>query len=290
MVIRPADRREAVVHAVDGAVGRRRGEGRPCAGGADAEAGLFALHVAAGLIDEGGVDRAVLRKLRCRVQFSRKKNAEADGQHEEHREKQCPSLPLVFHIPPEGEAERGGNQQNADQFNQIGSRVRVFKRMRRVHAEEAAAVRSELLNRNLTRCRALRNDLAGHDGSVRSSNRLKQIDLIVAVKILNDALRSKDDGNNKRQRKQNIDNAPDHIHPEAADAGLLYLDKSADQREQHGDARRGGKKVLHGEAEHLRQVAHGAFAGIGLPVGVRHKADGVVERKVPAKCRRNAAG
>jgi hypothetical protein len=44
-----------------------------------------------------------------------------------------------------------------------------------------------------------------------------------------------------------------------------------------GDARRGRDEVLDGEAGHLGQIGHGAFAAVVLPVGVGDEADGGVE-------------
>jgi hypothetical protein len=54
----------------------------------------------------------------------------------------------------------------------------------------------------------------------------------------------------------------------------------ADQRDEDRHARRGGDEVLHRERGQLGQIAHGALAAVGLPVGVGGEAHGRVERKV----------
>ncbi|OIQ82757.1 hypothetical protein GALL_354410 [mine drainage metagenome] len=59
-------------------------------------------------------------------------------------------------------------------------------------------------------------------------------------------------------------------------------DEATDQRDDDHDAGGGGEKVLHREPKHLRQVAHGGFAAVSLPVGVGRKADRGVERGVRA--------
>ena len=60
--------------------------------------------------------------------------------------------------------------------------------------------------------------------------------------------------------------------------------KPAHQRNDHHQARRGRQKVLHRQRQHLREVAHGAFAAIALPIGVGDKADGRVEGRIGGYC------
>ncbi len=43
---------------------------------------------------------------------------------------------------------------------------------------------------------------------------------------------------------------------------------------------RGGNEIVHGEAEHLSEMAHRGLAAVVLPVGVGDEADGGVEREV----------
>ena len=55
---------------------------------------------------------------------------------------------------------------------------------------------------------------------------------------------------------------------------------AAHQRAGDGDADGGGKKVLDGQRDHLREIRHRGFAAVTLPVGVGGEADGGVERKM----------
>ena len=48
------------------------------------------------------------------------------------------------------------------------------------------------------------------------------------------------------------------------------------------DAGGGGAEVVNHQRDHLREVGHGGFAGVALPVGVGGEADGGVEREVRA--------
>ena len=66
--------------------------------------------------------------------------------------------------------------------------------------------------------------------------------------------------------------------------------EAADQRDEHGHARGSGQEVLHGEPEHLREIAHRGFADVALPIGVGREAHGRVERRVRAHGARTPAG
>ena len=56
-------------------------------------------------------------------------------------------------------------------------------------------------------------------------------------------------------------------------------------RHQHRQPRGAAQKLVHHDAEHLREIAHGGFAGVGLPVGVAGEAPGLHERQVPRTVR-----
>ncbi len=79
------------------------------------------------------------------------------------------------------------------------------------------------------------------------------------------------------ERQQQVKGAPGHIDPEIADRLAGRLGEAADQRDGDGDAGRRGQEVLHGEAGHLHEIGHRAFAAVVLPVGVGHEAGGGVE-------------
>ena len=81
----------------------------------------------------------------------------------------------------------------------------------------------------------------------------------------------------ERQRQQHPQADPGEVHPEIAEPVGVPADQAADQRGDHGHADRGRQEVLHGQPDRLDRVAERGFAGIGLPVGIRHEADRGVE-------------
>ena len=89
-----------------------------------------------------------------------------------------------------------------------------------------------------------------------------------------------------RDRQQDAHGAADQVHPEVAELAGAPAREAADERDRDGHADRGGDEVLHGQAGHLHQVALGRFTRVGLPVGVRHEADG----GVPGQRRRHRRG
>ena len=68
------------------------------------------------------------------------------------------------------------------------------------------------------------------------------------------------------------------VDPEVAERALATTDDAADDRHGHRHAGGGRHEVLHGQAEHLGQVAHRQLGAVPLPVRVGHEADGHVER------------
>ena len=50
------------------------------------------------------------------------------------------------------------------------------------------------------------------------------------------------------------------------------------ERRSDGDAGRSGHKIMKSQANHLREVRHGGFAAVALPVGVGRETDCGVER------------
>ena len=109
-----AQRRVAVVHGVDGAVGGRRGEGCPGGGGRDTEAGLLALHIAAGLVEHRDVYRRVRAECGRGGLLIHGNDAKGSDKHQEHRHEDRNALLLVFDSLAEGKAQRRRNQQQRD--------------------------------------------------------------------------------------------------------------------------------------------------------------------------------
>src|SRR5262249_2911002 len=159
-----AEGRERVVHCVDRAVGGG-GRGRcPKSRVRDTEARFLALHVAARLHRRRGLIHAQPGKERIASLLRAVAEGEQDDENYRHCREYCPPLARVTHHPPEGPAERCGNQEYRQQFQEVRKRRRVLKGMGGVDVEEAAAVRAELLDRYLRRCRAYGDDLLSGDG------------------------------------------------------------------------------------------------------------------------------
>jgi hypothetical protein len=97
---------------------------------------------------------------------------------------------------------------------------------------------------------------------------------------LHDALADQRDRQQDRQRQQDVECRAHQIDPEVAQFRRFALHETARQGDQHRHAGRGRDEVLHGQAEHLRQVAHRRLAAVRLPVGVGSKAGGGIEGQV----------
>ena len=257
----PPKRGVAVVHRVDRAVGGRGGKDAPGCGGRDAKAGLLALHVAAGLRAgrrrrpprrpaRAAAWRPPPRPLRCR-------GRPPAGLSMAHKERA--SLSFVPDAVPEGEAAGHRDEQQGDHLEEVGKRVRVFKGVRRVDPEEAAAVGSQLFDRDLAGGWAERDDLPGNGGAVLQHNRLEQIDGVIGRERLYDALGGDDEHDHDGQRDEDVEGHPHKVGPEAAEPGGFHPRESPDKREHHGDSRRGRDEVLHCQPERLREVGEGAL-------------------------------
>ncbi|MNU98582.1 hypothetical protein D3C71_886930 [compost metagenome] len=83
------------------------------------------------------------------------------------------------------------------------------------------------------------------------------------------------------QRQQAVEGGAGHVDPEVAERRGGFAADATAQRDQNRQAGGGADEVLHGEADHLAQVAQRCFAAVGLPVGVGHETDGGVERQRP---------
>ena len=94
---------------------------------------------------------------------------------------------------------------------------------------------------------------------------------------LHHALRYQHEGEDQGQGNKDVEDPAREVGPEVPDGLLAAPCDAADQGHQHGHAGRGRQEVLHGQAEHLRQIAHRRFADVPLPVGVRDEAHRRVE-------------
>ena len=306
----PAQRRIAVMHGVNGTVGCRGGENAPGGRGRNAEPGLLTLHVSTGLIDGGKIHSPVLRQLGRSRLLTDAHNAQTDHQHQQHGQEDGNALLFVIHSLPESEAQCCLDQQQREHFNQVCERAGVFQGMGGVDPHEAAAVGAGLLDGHLAGRRSHGNKLLRHDlgvnrfsvyrylpifrvnygifydFSLRSHrNGLQQRDSLAAFEVLDYAAADQQQGNHQIQREQNVEHNPGQIHPETAQSRRFHLNKSPDQGKQYRNTRGGRHKILHSQPQRLGQVTEGGFPGIGLPVGVCHKAGGSVECQIPCYAR-----
>ena len=140
-----------------------------------------------------------------------------------------------------------------------------------VGVEEAAAIGAELLDRLLAGDRAKRDGLLGafeRGGVDRAGQGLRH------------AERDEGERDHDSDRQQDIERGPGQIDPEIAERRRAVAGEGAGHRDGEGDAGRGREEIMHGQAGHLREMAHGRLAAIGLPVGVGQEADRGVEGEI----------
>ena len=105
-----------------------------------------------------------------------------------------------------------------------------------------------------------------------------------ATERLHGALTDENDRGDKRDRQQHVDRAAHQVDPEVADGLGALAGEPADESDGHCHSNRRGQEVLHRKCTHLRQVGHGDFARIGLPVRIRDER----HRRVPRSVRAHA--
>ncbi len=156
-------------------------------------------------------------------------------------------------------------------LDEVGPGVRVLERMRGIGVEEAAAVGAELLDDLLAGDRPDRN------GLLRPFERHR---FDRAGEGLRHAESDEHQSADERDRQKNVERDAGHIDPEIADSRRARACKAAHQSEGHRQSRRRRHEVVHGEAEHLGQMAHRGLAAVVLPVGVGDEAHRGVEGEV----------
>ena len=71
---------------------------------------------------------------------------------------------------------------------------------------------------------------------------------------------------------------PERTYPSMFDAMDSVVEHTADDHDDDAGCRR--QEVLHREPHHLAEIAQAGFTGIGLPVGIGHKADCGIQRQI----------
>ena len=192
----------------------------------------------------------------------------ADDEKNGHGGQDRASLANVAYRAAEEENRGGRDDEQRPDLQDVGPDVRVLERMGGIGVEEAAAVGAELLDDFLARHRP------DGDRLLRPFER-GRIDR--AGKRLRNAEGEQDEGADERDRQQDVERHAGHIDPEIADRRGGRAGESAHQRERHREAGRRRQEVVHGEAEHLGEIAHRGLAAVVLPVRVGDEAARGVE-------------
>ncbi len=111
-------------------------------------------------------------------------------------------------------------------------------------------------------------------------HRLDQGRLRVRLEILNHALRHQEDREDQADRQQQVVSHAHEIDPEIADRFCRMPRNCPHQRGGDGDAGGGGNEIVKRQPDHLREIRHGRFAAVALPVGVGRETDGGVKREI----------
>ena len=109
---------------------------------------------------------------------------------------------------------------------------------------------------------------------------LHRLDLRVGTEVLRHALPDQHQREDDADRQQHPQCGAGQIDPEVAQRLGAAAHEAANHRDRDRDAGRGGNEVVKGQPRHLGQVAHGRFAGVGLPVGVGGEAGRGVEGQI----------
>ena len=102
----------------------------------------------------------------------------------------------------------------------------------------------------------------------------------IVVQVLQPTLLDKQQGQQAGERQQQIEADAEQIEPGVAKTADTVTGETADQRKGHGPAAGSREEVLHRQPHHLAEVAQAGLTGIGLPVGIGHKADCGIQRQI----------
>ncbi|MNF78653.1 hypothetical protein D3C84_608450 [compost metagenome] len=257
------------MHAVDRAVGGGRGGHRPQHGRGSPEACFLAFQRC------GLLDRCIVQ-ARVRLVFSPQRHRTADQEQREHAADDGPALAQILDVMPEGEHQRCGNQNDRGDLEQVAPGRGVLERMRRVDTEEATTVGTQLLDCNLAGRRPQWNHLV---------NALHSQRIHILCEGLWHTLPDQEQRQQQAQRQQAIERGAGHVDPEVTEGLRRFATDTAAQRNQYRQAGGRTDEVLHGQADHLAQVAQGGLTAVGLPVGVGHETDRRVEGLGPLLAR-----
>ena len=183
-------------------------------------------------------------------------------------------------------------------MKEVGEWRGVFEGVGGVGVEKAAAVGAEHFDRDLGGDGALGDglgvdDLVNHHGGLAVGGEdgvalvvgLGDLDGVgiedlgggVGLEVLDDALRDEEEGEDQTERGEQVVSDADGIDPEVADGLGGVAGDAAHEGGGDGDAGGGRGEVVNRQCDHLREIRHGRFAAVALPVGVGREARGGVE-------------
>ena len=161
----------------------------------------------------------------------------------------------------------------AQVWKQVGPGARILIRVGGIDVEEAAAVGAELLDRNLTGDRALRQGLLGA---------FERGGIDIGAEVLRHAERDQHQREHDGEREQHVKRRARQVDPEIADGGSLAAREGPCDGDSDGKAGGSGDEVLHRQSGHLAEIGERAFAAVALPVGVGDERGRRVEGQVRA--------
>src|SRR4030095_6420905 len=141
------------------------------------------------------------------------------------------------------------DEQDGQDLQEVREGRRILERMRRVHVEEAAAVRAELLYGDLPRGGAPREPLLGHGIAVRVGRRFDELRGLVGAESLDDSLRDLDEREDQGEGEENVESAARQVDPEVAEVATRALSKAANERNEGHHSGRSRDEVLNRECE-----------------------------------------
>ena len=287
-----AQRRQGVVHVVDGACGEGCCYGGKQSGLGDAEADFLALHAACGLVE------ADLRQSRVALQLSPVAKAQANQEQNSHGQKDAAAFfaqqpgrdafrmggqhifpgrvllileTSVTHHLAEGNDTGAGQQHHGIQFNQVGQDGGVLHGGGGVGAEEAAAVGAQVLDDFKRRHRPHPQNL------IRAFQGLHHD---ILREILRHTLPYQQQPAHQGEGQQHAGGDANQIGKEVAYMIFCLAGQAADERDTGGIAAGCGNKHHKDDDQHLGEVAQAAFAGVVLQVGVGHKTNDGIKGQV----------
>ena len=156
---KPAKRGKRIVHGVDGAAARVRGDGGEEGGVGDAEANFLAFHVAAGLGERGVLVDVVHERVGLR--FGPVADEDAAEPEDGHRSQDGPAVFGRADHGAQRHGEAGGDEEDGEELQEVREGGGVLEGVRAVGVEEAAAVGAQHLDGFLRSDGALRDRLRG---------------------------------------------------------------------------------------------------------------------------------